>query len=67
MLFFVEDSPVGGGPLGHPKQGGRRVGEGGLIRPIQGVLHTVDAVTPAEDVEGILVFFWHGRQELSSG
>ena len=56
MLGFVEDSPVGGGPLGHPEQGCRRVGVGCFIGPTQGVFHTVDTVTPFEDGKRILVF-----------
>ena len=53
--WLCRGSPVGGGPLGHPEQGGRRVGVGGLIGPIQSVLHTVDTVTPVEDGQRILV------------
>ena len=63
--LFLEDSPVGSGPLGYPKQGGGHAGEGSLIGPIRGVFHTVDKVTPVKDGEGILVLFGMKERNFS--
>ena len=57
MLSFVEDRPVGSGPLGHPEEGCGRVGVGRFVGPVQGVFHTVDTVTLVEDGQRVLVLF----------
>ena len=57
MVRFVEDGPVGRGPLRDAEEGGGSVGVGGLVGPVQGVFHAVNAGTPVDDSQGVLVGF----------
>ena len=57
MLHFVDDGPVGSGPLGHPKQGCGCVGVGRFVGPSHGVSHPVNTGEPVDDGQGVLVGF----------
>ena len=57
MVGFVDDGPVGRGSACNAEEGGGGVGEGDFVRPVVGVLQTIDAGTPVNDRQGVLVGF----------
>ena len=57
MLLLVEDGSVGRGSLGDSEEGRGGVGIGHFIGPVQGVSHSVDAGTPVDDSQRVLVRF----------